>query len=186
MKKIFLTFLFSSIFKLSFSQNIKINELEKLLYMNLDETNIGLSSLGFSYNKTDSNRACKYYFWKKENVKQIEESEVVRIPKCRDIINNTDISKYHSVDYTIFNESKFETFKMTTLDHGYKIVKVFKDDKNPDLGLKSVFFKKGETYIRFGIIPPHDEYPIEQGLQKKVTISYYEFRITISNYPFDN
>jgi len=124
-------------FFFSYSQNITIGNLEKVLKLDLYETDISLSGLGFSYYSTDSNELCTFHMFRKDEFKKIEEYTTVMKFFCEEI---------YKIQYAVFNKSIFNSLRDEAVKLNYKLLTTKTDER----GLRSTFMNtKNSFFIDF-------------------------------------
>ena len=121
---------------ISFSQNITIGDLEKIVKLNLYETDLSLSSIGFSYESSDSNELCKFHIFGKEKdkIKNIKEYSTVLKFFCKEI---------NKIQYGVFDKSIYNSLRDEALKSNYKLIKTTTDES----GLKSTFMNIKSNFL---------------------------------------
>lgn len=121
---------------ISFSQNITIGDLEKIVKLNLYETDLSLSSMGFSYESSDSNELCKFHIFGKEKdkIKNIKEYSTVLKFFCE---------KINKIQYGVFDKSIYNSLRDGALKSNYKLIKTTTDES----GLKSTFMNIKNNFL---------------------------------------
>lgn len=139
MKSIIISLLFSIISNHSYSQNITIRDLENIVKLNLYETDLSLSSLGYQYESSDSNELCKFHIFGKEKdkIKNIKEYSTILKFFCQEI---------NKIQYGVFDKSIYNSIRDEALKSNYKLIKTTTDKS----GLRSTFMNiKSDFLIDF-------------------------------------
>lgn len=134
MKNTIILILLNIISHLAYSQKITIANLEKVVKMNLYDTDLSLSSVGFSYEKTDSNEICKFHIFSKDKFDKIEDYSTVIKSFCEEI---------YKIQFSVFDKSIYNSLREEALKSNYKLIKTTTDES----GLKSTFININTNFL---------------------------------------